>query len=251
MKEESKNELDDSRMSLWEHLDELRNVLIRCIVIVGVGFAGVYYFVEDIVYFLEKPLLDVLPSGEKFLYFTGIADKFFIYLKISFFTSVALTSPLLLYQIWSFAAPALYKHERKVVGPFLGIATFAFAIGMAFAYKIVLPTGYQFLIGYGRSTEKPIITLTEYFSMTTQLLLALGFVFELPVALMVLAKLGLITSQHLIKIRSHAYVGLAILAAFITPTPDAFTMCLVMLPLFLLFEVSVFLTKLVGKKTKE
>jgi sec-independent protein translocase protein TatC len=241
------DELDTSRMPLWEHLDDLRKTLFRCLLIVLLGFAAVYSFADKIVLFLEQPLLNVLPDGEKYLYFTGIADKFFIYLKISFYVSVAVTSPLLLHQIWGFVAPALYKNERKVIGPLLFFATISFVAGLAFAYYIVLPTGYKFLIEYGPKTERPIITLTDYFSLTLQLMIALGVVFELPVVLLILGRLGVIQATLLSKIRPHAYIALSVLAAFITPTPDAFTMLLVLVPLCLLYELSVILVRLTAK----
>jgi len=235
-------------MPLWEHLDDLRKVMVRCLLIILVGFLAVYSFADQIVAFLEKPLLDVLPEGQKHLYFTGIADKFFIYLKISVYVSIAMTSPLLLHQVWGFIAPALYKHERKVVAPFLFFATLSFVAGLAFAYYMVLPTGYKFLIEYGPQTERPIITISEYFTLTLQLMIALGVVFELPVALMVLGRLGIIQPELLSRMRAHAYVLLSVLAAFITPTPDAFTMLLVMVPLFLLYELSVFLVKMTARQ---
>ena len=245
------DDLDSTRMPLWQHLEQLRKTLFRCLGIILVGFCVTYYFSDRIIYFLEKPLLDIFPEGQKHLYFTGIGDKFFTYLKISTYSAIALTSPLLLYQIWSFVAPALYRHEKRFFGPFIFLGTAAFVAGLVFTYTLVLPTGYKFLIEFGPKTEIPMITLVEYFSTTVQLMMALGLVFELPVALMLLAKFGIIEVKWLVKMRGHAYVLLAILAAVITPTPDAFTMLLVLVPLFLLYEVSVILVRWVTKPVVE
>jgi sec-independent protein translocase protein TatC len=235
-----------SRMPLWQHLDDLRKVLFRSVLIVALGSLVTYNFADKIVHFLELPLLEVLPEGQKNLYFTGIADKFFVYLKISIYAALALTSPALLFQVWRFVAPALYKNERKALLPFLGIGTIAFYIGMAFAYAVVLPSGYKFLIEFGPPTEKPLITISEYFSLTLQLMVGLGIVFELPVVLMILGRLGIVGPEALRAARPFAYVSLSVLAAFITPTPDAFTMLLVMVPLFLLYEASLILVKWVS-----
>lgn len=230
-------------MPVWQHLEALRKVVFRCLLIIVIGTSLTYNFSEHIVLFLEQPLLNILPEGQKHLYFTGITDKFFIYLKVSVYAAIALTSPFLLMQVWSFVAPALYSKERKVFYPFLFLGTISFFVGMAFAYWVVIPSGYEFLVKFGPDTERPMITVTEYFSLTLQLLLGLGVVFELPVVLMILAKLGIVNTEVLGKARPYAYVLLAVLAAIITPTPDAFTMLLVLIPLGLLYETSLLLVR--------
>ena len=232
------NESGEQTMPLWQHLDELRNVLIKSLVAVLFGFAVTYYFNSQIIQFLEVPILSVLPQGEKHLYFTGITDKFMVYLKVSFYSSVILISPFVLRQVWSFVAPALKDEERKFALPFLVGGSIAFFVGVLFAYYCVIPAGYRFLLQFGGETEKPLINISEYFSLTLQLLLGMGLLFELPVVAVILAKLGVIQLQGLIKYRPQAYLGLAVLAAVITPTPDAFTLMLVLIPLILLYELS-------------
>lgn len=238
-------------MPLWEHLDELRSAVIRIIVVLGLVAALCFHYAEPIVRFLEKPLLDALPAGEKQLYFTGIADKFLMYFKVSLLTALAICSPYLLFELWRFVAPALYRHEKRVALPFLVLGSASFVAGLAFGYWVVLPYSYEFLINFGSPTDKAIITLSDYFSLTTKLLLGLGLVFELPVCLMLLGALGIVTPELLVKHRKHAFVAAAVGAAIITPSPDAFTMVIVAAPLYLLFEVSIWGVRLVGKRQGE
>lgn len=234
-------------MPLWEHLDELRSAVIRILVVLGIVSTACFNYAEPIVRFLEKPLLDALPEGEKQLYFTGIADKFMMYFKVSLLFAVAVCSPYLLFELWRFVAPALYRHEKKVVLPFLVLGTVSFIAGLAFGYFVVLPYSYQFLINFGSPTDKALITLADYFSLTTKMLLGLGLIFELPVVLMLLASLGIVTPELLVKNRKYAFVGTAVAAAVITPSPDAFTMLIVAAPLYLLYEASVLGVRLVSR----
>lgn len=245
---EAEDPVEASRMPLWEHLDELRKRIIYCLLIVSAGTVVTYNFSTEIVRFLEQPLLVALPEGQSYLYFTGIADKFFIYLKVSVMAAALLTLPFLLHQVWLFIAPALYRNERRFLGPFLFCGSLAFLLGTTFAYYGVLPFGYKFLIDFGSPQEKPIITLTEYFGLTLKLLFAMGLIFELPVVFVLLARFGILGSKTLTKWRRHAFVGNAILAAVITPTPDIFTMLLVLVPLTLLYEIGVLGVKFVEKK---
>lgn len=246
-KEESK--LEDSRMALWQHLQELRGGLVRILVVLSVVSCFTYRYAEKLLYWLEKPLLEALPPEHRRLYFTGITDKFFVYLKASIYAAIALTIPYLLWEIWKFVSPGLYSKEKKMVLPFILFGSFFFLLGGCFGYWIVIPYGYQFLVNFGSSAEVPLITLSEYFTITLQLLMMMGAVFELPVVLMILAKFGVIQPGILRKVRGQAYIGLSVLAAFVTPTPDAFTMLLVMIPLFLLYEVSVLLVRWVAPPT--
>lgn len=229
--------LESSRMPLWEHLTELRTGLMRSLIAVSLGFLVTYYYIDSIIVFLEKPLLDLLPEGNRHLYFTGLTDKFFIYIKVSCLAAVFLVSPYLLYELWRFISPAMYKHEKKFLGPFIFSGSLAFFTGNAFAYYIVIPFGYKFLLEFGSPTDQAMITLTEYFSLTLKLLLALGLVFEVPVLMALLGKFGIIESKTLAKHRAHAFVASSVVAAIATPSPDAFTMLLVMVPLYLLFEL--------------
>lgn len=235
---EAEDELDGGRMPLVDHLSELRKRLVYALLAVIVTSAVAWNWNDVIVRFLELPLLDVLPKDARKLYFTGIGDKFFVYLKVSLCTGAAAATPFLLYQLWRFIAPGLYSDERRAVAPFVLLGSFAFYAGLAFAYYIVLPTGYAFLVNFG-GDEQAIITLTDYFALTLKLLIVLGLVFEVPVLILILVRLGILDAAILRKYRRHAFLLNSILAAVLTPTPDAATMLLVLLPLHLLYEMAV------------
>ncbi len=226
-------------MPLWEHLDELRTRLIRCLVAIVIGVAITYNFSEYIVLFLEKPLLNLLPESEAHLYFTGLTDKFMTYLKVSVLSAIAITYPYLMYEIWRFVAPGLYRDERRFALPFIVVGTFAFLAGLAFAYWVVIPYGYHFLINFGSPSDKPIITLTEYFSLTLKLILVVGIVFELPVAMVLLAKFGILDAKRAAGLRKHAFVASAVISAVLTPSTDAFSMLLVLIPMIFLYELGI------------
>lgn len=229
--------LEGTRMPLWEHLSELRQGMVRSLFVIGIGFCVAYAYIEPIIVFLEKPLLDILPEGSKHLYFTGLTDKFFIYLKVAFMASACLVSPYLLYELWRFVAPALYAKERRFAGPFIFLGSFSFFVGVAFAYYVVIPFGYKFLLEYGSPTDQAMITLTEYFGLTLKMMLALGLIFEVPVVMILLGRFGIVNSKVLAKNRHYAFVVSSVVAAIATPSPDAFTMLLVMGPLYALFEL--------------
>ncbi len=245
--DEEKSIDSEGRQPVWEHLDELRTRLIKVVVAVMLTTALAYNYAEPMVRWLEAPLLRALPPDQAFLYFTGIADKFFAYLKVSMVAGIALASPYLLWQLWGFVAPALEQKEKKFVVPFVFFGTLSFGCGIAFGYYIVLPTGYDFLIHFGSPHEKPLITITEYFSLTLKLLLALGLVFEVPVVMGLLARFGVIRADTLRHVRKQAIVINAIVAAILTPTPDAFTMILVLVPLHLLFELGIVVVSWIEK----
>lgn len=236
------------RMPLTGHLGELRQVLVKALFAIALGFGVVYSFADTIIDFLQRPLLQFFPEGQQFLYFTGITDKFFVYLQVSVLASILLTLPYLLYLTWSFVSPALYEKEQKIIRPFLFLGTLAFIVGVSFGYYVVIPYGYKFLIEFGSSSQRPLITITEYFSLTLKLLGLVGFVFELPVVLIVLGALGLVTPQLLAKLRKQAFLVLIIASAVLTPSPDAFTMMLVAVPLCLLYEISIWGVKIAYRR---
>lgn len=229
----------DDTMPLWQHLDQLRNVFVKCLIALFLGICITFHWSEVFVKFLQRPLLKILPPDQAHLYYTGIADKFLVYFKLSMLAAFILVSPYILYQVWKFVAPGLYKNERKLIIPFILLGTVAFIIGASFAYYLVIPYGYHFLINFGSPDDRPLITLTEYFRLTLKLLFAMGLIFEVPVVLVLLAKMGIVRSEFLSRYRRHAAVLVAVVSAIITPTPDAFTMILVMVPLYILYEISI------------
>lgn len=236
----SELEYDDTAMPLTEHLAELRKMALRICATMAIGLCSTYHYSEKIVYYLEKPLLDALPKENAELIFTGVADKFIVYFKVSLLAALLLTLPYILYQIFTFLSPALLPKERKKVIPFLFFGTLAFYVGFFFSYKVILPAGYTYLINFetiGR--ERAMISLTEYFTLTLQLLFSVALIFEVPVVLILLGILGLVTDQMLAQYRKQALVASAVISAVATPSPDAFTMVIVMVPLYLLYEMSI------------
>lgn len=239
-------DLDPSRMPLGDHLEELRKRLFYSVIALGLGLIVTYNYCDALILWLEQPLLKILPEGNKHLYFTGLTDKFMIYFQVSLLADVALMSPFLIYQLWKFVAPALHSNEKRFVFPFVLFATISFITGIAFAYYIVVPFGYAFLLEFGGEQDRAIITLTEYFSLTLKLLFAVGLVFEVPVVLVLLGKFGIVNAAFLAHNRRFAVVGSALIAAIATPSPDAFTMFIVMVPLYLLYEISIIGVRLVA-----
>lgn len=238
---------ENAEMPLWQHLDELRQAIFRSLIALSIGFAIAYYFSDELVHFLEQPLLQLLPEGRAHLYYTGLTDKFVVYLKVCLVAGLFFISPYLLYEIWRFVSPGLVRNEKRFLVPFLFFGTVSFVLGLVFAYTVVIPYGYAFLIGFGSPTDQAIITLTEYFGLTLKLLLALGLVFEVPVALVLLGKFGIVDSKMLARNRRYAAVAASVVAAVATPSPDAMTMILVLIPLYLLYEAGVLGVRLVER----
>ncbi len=235
----------DEEKPLWQHLDDLRKCLIRSLLALIVGVALTFRYIEPVMRFLEAPLIKYLPVDNQHLYFTGITDKFMTYFTVGLLVSFCLTSPFILHQVWLFISPGLYRHEKRFAIPFVFFSVLSFFLGGAFAYYIVLPTGFEFLINFGGGEEKPIITLSEYFSFTLKMMGAIALVFEMPVVLVVLGKLGIITAAFMQHYRKHAFILISVLSAVVTPSPDALSMVMVMAPLYVLYEISIVGVRLV------
>ncbi len=224
---------------LWNHLDELRRALMRMVLVVFVGWCGTFYFSDAIVKYLQQPLLRVLPDAQKTLYYTGITDKFMVYMQISVLASIAITFPYLLSQVWRLLAPFLDKSQKRFAGPFIIFGTLSFLVGISFAYFVIIPMGYEYLIHFGNKEDVPLITLTEYFSLTIKIMMIAGIVFELPVIMVLLGRFGLVTHQFLVRYRKHAILVIAVVSSIATPSPDAVTLAAVMIPMYLLYELSI------------
>jgi sec-independent protein translocase protein TatC len=225
----------DEKLPFTEHLDELRHRLIIIVVGIGVGFAISYGFSQQILLLLQRPM----PTQ---LVFIAPTEAFFVNLKAAFFAAVFLSTPLILFQVWKFVAPGLYEHERRYSFPFLIISTILFVVGGLFAYVIILPLALHFLISQGGDLWQPNITLSNYLSFAMRIILVAGLIFEFPVLMYFLAKIGVVTPEFLVKNRKYAFLAAFIVSAIITP-PDVFSQVLLALPLFLLFEVSIFIAK--------
>ncbi len=229
-------------MPFLEHLEELRKRLIRSTLVVIVCAAVSFYFADEIVKWFIAPL-----GGIK-LHVTEVTGSFSAYLKICLFTGVGAALPYIFYQFWAFVAPGLYPRERKMVFPFISVATILFLSGAAFCYYYVLPFALKFMIGFSGDLLSPIITVSSYISFAGMLLIAFGLSFEMPVIAYILGKLGIITSSFLARGRRIAVVAILLIAAVLTPTPDVVTQLLLAVPMYLLYEASIIIVRLTGRR---
>ncbi len=228
---------DQDKLPLTEHLEELRKRLIRCIIAIFSCFVVAYVFKERLFEILVAPLIKVMRQ-EDTLIFTGIPEAFFTYLKVSLLAGIFLAAPFLIYQFWMFVAPGLYKHERKTMIPIIFVSSLFFIGGALFGYFVVFPIGFKFLLGFASETIRPLPSMREYLSFSAKLLFAFGIVFELPIVITFLARLGIVTVPFLKKNRKYAILIFFVGAALLTP-PDVVTQSLLALPLIILYEISI------------
>jgi sec-independent protein translocase protein TatC len=241
--------MDEKKLPLTAHLQELRKRLILSFIAIGAAFILCYAFADSIFNILAAPLIKVMPAGGS-LIFIGLAEAFFTYMKVAFIAAVILVSPFVLYQIWAFVAPGLYQKEKRYVIPFVLGGSLFFAMGVLFAYFVAIPIGFKFLLGYATDFIKPMPSMKEYLTFSIKFLLAFGLVFEFPVVLVLLARIGVVDAKMLARQRKYAILLIFIFAAVITP-PDFISQVLMALPLIGLYELSILLCKIVGKKKKE
>ncbi|NOY69672.1 MAG: twin-arginine translocase subunit TatC [Deltaproteobacteria bacterium] len=234
---------------LTEHLDELRVRLIRCVIAVLIGFIGAYAFKEKLFAILMKPLLAVMNNNGTMI-FTGLPEAFFTYLKTSFLAGLILASPVIIYQFWMFIAPGLYKKERLILLPAVILSVFFFAGGALFGYFIVFPFGFRFFLGFATDSIQALPSMREYLAFSSKLLLVFGFVFELPIVITFMARLGLVSVDFLKKNRKYAILIFFIVAAILTP-PDVITQAMLAMPLILLYEVSIIGARIFGREKKQ
>ena len=240
--------MDEKKLPLTAHLQELRKRLIFSFIAVGVGFILCYTFADSIFSILAAPLTNELMPKKGSLIFTGVAEAFFTYMKLAFIAGIIVTSPFILYQVWAFVAPGLYQKEKKYVIPFVLGGSLFFVLGILFGYYVAIPVGFKFLLGYATDIIKPMPSMKEYLSFSLKFLLACGLVFEFPVVLVLLAKIGIIDAKMLARQRKYAILLIFIFAAVVTPSPDMISQVLMALPLVGLYEVSILLSKIFGKR---
>ncbi|AHB72232.1 Sec-independent protein translocase subunit TatC [Cronobacter malonaticus] len=232
---------------LISHLIELRKRLLNCIVAVLVIFLALVYFANDIYQLVAAPLISQMPHGASMIA-TDVASPFFTPIKLTMMVSVILSAPVILYQVWAFVAPALYKHERRLIIPLLVSSTLLFYIGMAFAYFVVFPLAFGFLtktapVGVVVSTD-----ITSYLDFVMALFMAFGVSFEVPVAIVLLCWMGVTTPEDLRAKRPYVLVGAFVVGMLLTP-PDVFSQTLLAIPMYCLFEVGIFFSRFyVGKR---
>ncbi|MCG2712687.1 MAG: twin-arginine translocase subunit TatC [Candidatus Omnitrophica bacterium] len=223
-----------------DHLEELRNRILFCLVLIILCAALAYSFVEQIMAFLTRSI------GT--LYFMSPAEAFWVQVKLAMFAGLYCALPFIFYQIWKFVEIGLKQNERKYVLP-MSIAGFIlFTLGGVFCYFLVIPVAVRFLLSYGSSTLLPLISVSKYLSFIGCLVFAFGFTFQLPLILMFLARLGIVSCASLRKFRRFAVLGSFIIGAALTPTPDMVNQTLLALPIIVLYEMSIWLIKIFEKK---
>ncbi len=239
----------EDKIPLTAHLEELRHRLIVSFIAVAVCFCGTYFFKEKIFKILMNPLLRVMGQGDKMI-FTALHEAFFTYLKVSFLAALMIASPVILHQFWKFVAPGLYKKERLVLLPIVFLSTVFFVGGALFGYFVVFPYGFQFFLSFANQNIEALPSMKEYLSFSAKLLIGFGLVFELPLVLTFMARLGIVTPAFLKKNRKYAILIFFTGSALITP-PDVVTQVLMSLPLMVLYEISILGAWLFSRKKKE
>ena len=239
--------MSDKKLPFSAHLEELRRRVVVCLIAITVGFLPCYAFKEKIFEFIAIPLIASLPDDNSWMIFTGVTEAFFTYLKVSFLAGVFLSIPVIFYQLWLFVAPGLHAKEKKVVIPFVLFSTLFFVTGASFGYFVVFPFGFQFLLSFATDIIRPFPSLKEYLSFATKLLIAFGLVFELPLITFFLAKVGVITHRTLSRNRRYFIVMAFLASAALTP-PDVVTQMLMAGPILILFEISVLVARIFGRK---
>lgn len=246
---ENSADIENEKMSLTDHLSELRKRLIRALAAVAIGFLACYYYKDWLFDIITRPLTSVLPKNS-YLIYTGLTEAFFVYMKLAIFASIIITSPIILYQIWKFIAPGLLPKEKKLVVPFVVSSTVLFIGGVLFGYFIALPPAFEFFVSFNNKYLQAMISFSEYLSLFVTFLLGFGISFEMPVFMFFLAKLGIVNARMLSQKRRYAILVIFVTAAVLTPSPDALSQILMAIPLLFLYEVSIFIVKYVEKKKK-
>jgi sec-independent protein translocase protein TatC len=239
--------MSEKTLPFTVHLEELRRRIMVCLAAIAVGFLACYAFKEQLFEFISIPLIASLPDDTSWMIFTGVTEAFFTYLKVSFLAGVLLALPVIFYQLWAFIAPGLYATEKKIAIPFVVFSTLFFITGASFGYFVVFPFGFTFLLGFATETIRPFPSIKEYLSFATKLLIAFGLVFELPLITYFLSKVGILTHRTLSRNRRYFIVMAFLMSAALTP-PDVVTQMLMAGPILLLFEISVFVARIFGKK---
>jgi sec-independent protein translocase protein TatC len=257
----------DLKMPLTEHLTDLRKRIVISLIAVSIGFVVAFIYSEDLFKFLTFPLrynmsfsisppfVQMIEKNIKnnplpLLVFLAPAEAFWMHMKISMITGLILSLPVIFYELWKFLSPGLLHKEKKYVIPFVVITTIFFLIGAAYCFFFVLPFAMSFLLTYKTASMTPMLSVGNYVDFCLKFILAFGAIFELPIAIIFFTRMGFVTTKTLAKNRKYAILIAFIVAAIVTPTPDAFNQTLMAVPMIVLYEVGILVSRIfVRKKT--
>ena len=239
-----------SEESFFTHLVELRDRIIKASAAILIIFVSMVYWAPDIFHLLAKPMLDALPKGSHMIV-TDVTGSFFVPIKVTLMAAFVVALPVVIYQIWAFVAPGLYQHEKKLIVP-LVVSTYSlFLIGMSFAYFLVFPTVFSFMVSYNEPLGADMSTdIDKYLSFAMTTFLAFGFTFEVPVVVVVLVRMGIVTLAKLKEVRPYVIVGAFVISAVVTP-PDIMSQLLLAIPLCILYEFGLLIARFYIPKQDE
>jgi sec-independent protein translocase protein TatC len=235
--------------SFMSHLIELRDRLLRCVIALVLVFICLFPWARDLYALLAQPMIASLPAGGQ-LIATEVTAPFFVPVKVTMMAAVVIALPYLLYQIWAFVAPGLYAHERKLVIPLVITSTILFISGMAFAYYLVFPVVFHFMVSVAPQGVAVMTDIGKYLDFVLTLFLAFGVTFEVPVAVVILVRMGMVSIATLKEIRPYVIVGAFVIGAVFTP-PDVVSQVMLALPLWILYEIGIFVSQWVTKPAAE
>jgi sec-independent protein translocase protein TatC len=239
---------NEVKLSFMDHLRDLRRRLGRALLGVGVGMAVVGGFVETLFHRLMEPVLASLPESQRALHYTSYVEPLMVYLKVALYGGIFVAAPWVLWQLWLFIAPGLYKREKRVVVPFLFFGTLLFYGGAAFCYFVIMPAAFPAMAAIANdSSLSPVLTMSEQLSLVLAMLLGFGVVFEVPVVIAFLSMVGLVSWRTLAKYRRYAIIVNLVAAALITPTGDPLNLALMAVPMIVFYEIGIVLARVLGK----
>jgi sec-independent protein translocase protein TatC len=243
------NDTEQAQDTFLSHLIELRNRLLWSMIAVGIVFLCLVPWAKDIYHVISQPMLAQLPTGGRMIA-TEITSPFFIPFKVTFLAAVLITLPFLLYQAWAFVAPGLYAHEKKLVMPLVVSSTVLFGCGMAFAYFLVFPTVFRVMQAFTPEGVEWMPDIGTYLNFVMNMFIAFGITFQVPVAVIILVRMGVVTVAKLKEIRPYVIVGAFIVAAVVTP-PDVTSQVLLAVPVCLLYEAGILVATFTAKREEE
>lgn len=254
---------EDLRMSFWGHLEELRKRIVRSFIWIIVGFVVCFNFSENILTVLMWPMNTQLSLQSTFPFFSAVPFKiqqklhyatlvepFWSHLKIALIAGLMLVFPFVMRELWKFFSPALHLTERRYIGYFVFFSTIFFGIGVLFCYFVLLPVAIPFLLSYKTDNLIAILRIGDYIDFVLKFLLASGLVFELPLIIVLLSRMGIVSPDMLAKYRKFAFLGAFIIGAILTPTPDIFNQTILSIPIYLLYELGIVFARIFGKRKK-